>query len=126
MRHKALKDLVFGSVRQTALSLSRATPQHHLHWDPNRAVNPICRLQDYLALPDRTSIYKMSTLDSAMTDTYNNTRDFVMRTYNLTEDQAITAITTLADFGVTQVVDGKGLSGALPWAHLHAIACLAY
>ena len=31
----------------------------------------------------------------------------MMRTYNLTEDQAITAITTVADFGVTQVVDGK-------------------
>ena len=64
-------------------------------------------LQDYLTLADRTQIYQMSSLDPAFTVAYNNTRDFVMRTYNLTEDQAITAITTVVDFGVTQVVDGK-------------------
>ena len=30
-----------------------------------------------------------------------------MNGFNLTEDQAITAITVAADFGVTQVVDGN-------------------
>ena len=49
----------------------------------------------------------MSSLDMAFTNAYNNTRDFAMRTFNLTEDQAITAITTVMDFAVTQVVDGN-------------------
>lgn len=48
----------------------------------------------------------MSSIDMAFTNAYNNTRDFAMRTFNLTEDQAITAITTVMDFAVTQVVDG--------------------
>ncbi len=64
-------------------------------------------LQDYLTLPDPSQIYKMSSLDMAFTTAYNSTRDFAMRTFNLTEDQAITAVTTVMDFGVTQVVDGK-------------------
>ena len=64
-------------------------------------------MQDYLTLPDPSQIYKMSSLDMAFTTAYNSTRDFAMRTFNLTEDQAITAVTTVMDFGVTQVVDGK-------------------
>ena len=63
-------------------------------------------LQDYLTLDDPTTIYDISSLDMAFTTAYNNTRDFSMRTFNLTEDQAITAITTVMDFAVTQVVDG--------------------
>ena len=68
------------------------------------------KLQDYLTLDDPTSIYDMSSIDMAFTNAYNNTRDFAMRTFNLTEDQAITAITTVMDFAVTQVVDGMPLS----------------
>ena len=49
----------------------------------------------------------MSSLDLAFTVAYNNTRDFSMRAFNLTEDQAITAVSTVMDFGVTQVVDGE-------------------
>lgn len=64
-------------------------------------------MQDYLKLDDPSQIYHMSSLDMAFTTAYNSTRDFAMRTFNLTEDQAITAITTVMDFGVTQVVDGK-------------------
>ena len=52
-------------------------------------------------------MYAKSSLDRAMTVTYNATRDFAMRAFNLTEDQAITAITVGFDFGVTQVVDGE-------------------
>jgi hypothetical protein len=33
----------------------------------------------------------------------NNTRDWMMRTLNMTEDQVITAITVAVDFGITQV-----------------------
>jgi hypothetical protein len=37
-----------------------------------------------------------------MTVAYNQTRDWMMGTFDLTEDQAITAITVAVDFGVTQ------------------------
>ena len=64
-------------------------------------------VQDYLTLEDPTQIYNMASIDMAFTVAYNLTRDFTMRTFNLTEDQAITAITTVMDFAVTQVVDGE-------------------
>ena len=50
-----------------------------------------------------SNIYTTSTLDLTMTNAYNLTRDFMMRTFDLNENQAITAVTTLVDFGVTQV-----------------------
>ena len=34
---------------------------------------------------------------------YNQTRDFMMRAFDLTEDQAITAVTVAVDFEITQV-----------------------
>ncbi|KAK9842132.1 hypothetical protein WJX84_007001 [Apatococcus fuscideae] len=62
-----------------------------------------------------SAIYQHSTLDLTMTVAYNLTRDFMMRTFDLTEDQAITAITTLVDFGITQVVDGNwGIHATIP------------
>lgn len=64
-------------------------------------------LQDYLTLPDPSNIYKMSDLNSAFNNTWVNARSFMMNAFNLTEDEAITAVTTVADFGVTQVVDGE-------------------
>ena len=42
----------------------------------------------------------------------------MMRAFNLTEDQTITAITALVDFSVTQVVDGNyGTNMGRPWVH---------
>jgi len=79
-------------------------------------------LQDYLTLPDPSQIYKMSSLDMAFTTAYNSTRDFAMRTFNLTEDQAITAVTTVMDFGVTQVVDGKSACAVVD-NQTHGFAC---
>ncbi len=61
-------------------------------------------LQDYtnqLKAPF-SAIYANPTLDTTMTTAYNLTRDFMMRTFDLNENQAITAVTTLVDFGVTQ------------------------
>ena len=49
----------------------------------------------------------MSDLNSAFNNTWVNARSFMMNAFNLTEDEAITAVTTVADFGVTQVVDGE-------------------
>ncbi|KAK9815353.1 hypothetical protein WJX72_002191 [[Myrmecia] bisecta] len=64
--------------------------------------------KDYLKeLPVPNAIYQQSSLDKAMINAYNETRDFVMRAFDLTEDQAITAITVGMDFGVDQVVDGN-------------------
>lgn len=73
---------------------------------------------DYLAaFPDAPgTIYSEGTdLNKAMTNAYNNTRDFMMRTFNLTEDQAITGMTVAVDFAVTQVVDGNwGVLAVIP------------
>ena len=49
----------------------------------------------------------MSDLNSAFHNTWVNARSFMMNAFNLTEDEVITAVTTVADFGVTQVVDGE-------------------
>lgn len=67
---------------------------------------------------DPNDIYNLSDLDLTMKNAYNQTRDFMMRAFNLTEDQTITAITALVDFSVTQVVDGNyGIHASIPkWA----------
>jgi len=72
---------------------------------------------DYLnELPNpQSAIYSNSSIDRAMTVAYNNTRDWMMNTLNMTEDQVITAITIAVDFGVTQVVDGNwGVHASVP------------
>lgn len=72
---------------------------------------------DYLEeLKDPMStIYGESSIDKAMTVAYNNTRDWMMNTLNMTEDQAITAITVAVDFAITQVVDGNwGVHASIP------------
>ncbi|KAL4531407.1 hypothetical protein Ndes2526B_g04471 [Nannochloris sp. 'desiccata'] len=72
---------------------------------------------DYLnELPDPMStIYSESSIDKAMTVAYNNTRDWMMKTLDMTEDMVITAITVGVDFGVTQVVDGNwGVHAVVP------------
>ena len=66
-------------------------------------------MQDYLTLDTPSDIYTMSDLNSAFNNTWINARSFMMNAFNLTEDEAITAVTTVADFGVTQVVDGEFL-----------------
>jgi acetamidase/formamidase len=38
---------------------------------------------------------------------YRKVRDFLMRTQQLSEDEAISLISIAVDFGVTQVVDGN-------------------
>lgn len=62
-----------------------------------------------------STIYGESSTDKAMTVAYENVRDWLMRSANLTEDQAITAITIAVDFGITQVVDGNwGVHAIVP------------
>ena len=67
----------------------------------------------------------MYSVDMAFTVAYNSTRDFAMRasSFNLTEDQAITAITTVMDFAVTQVVDGEPIGFLQQTTSLHAWLC---
>ena len=62
-----------------------------------------------------SAIYGKSSIDMAMTVAYNNTRDWMMSTLNMTENEVITAITVAVDFGITQVVDGNwGVHAVVP------------
>eukprot|EP01026_Neomeris_dumetosa_P036365 TRINITY_DN2934_c0_g1_i1.p1 TRINITY_DN2934_c0_g1~~TRINITY_DN2934_c0_g1_i1.p1 ORF type:complete len:468 (-),score=54.78 TRINITY_DN2934_c0_g1_i1:610-1827(-) len=73
--------------------------------------------KDYLNELDdpQNSIFGVSSIDRAMNVAVNNTKAFIMRAFDLTEDQAITAITTAVDFGITQVVDGNwGIHSIIP------------
>ena len=65
--------------------------------------NVLCAVMDPVSLPDPTVVFSSSSLDKAMLNTFNGTRLFVMNAFNLTEDQAITAITVFSDFSVSQV-----------------------
>jgi len=57
----------------------------------------------------------LSTLDRTMMVASNNTRDWLMRTYDLTEDQSYTVMTTGIDFAITQVVDQNwGIHTVIP------------
>ncbi|PSC67996.1 acetamidase [Micractinium conductrix] len=72
---------------------------------------------DYLSELDdpMSTIYSSSSIAKAMTVAYNNTRDWMMGTFNFTEDQAITFITIAVDFGITQVVNGNwGVHAIVP------------
>jgi hypothetical protein len=51
----------------------------------------------------QNAVFATSSIDRAMVVTYNQTRDWMMDTFDLSEDEAITAITIAVDFGVTQV-----------------------
>jgi acetamidase/formamidase len=64
-------------------------------------------VMDPVSLPDPTVVFQSSSLDRALLNTFNATRLFVMKAFNLTEDQALTAITVFSDFSVSQVVDGN-------------------
>lgn len=58
-------------------------------------------------------MFNISTLDRAMTVAYNQTRDWMMSTFDLTEDQAITGITATIDFGVTQASQRRAACPAM-------------
>lgn len=56
----------------------------------------------------QTLVFNISSpLDKAFNNTFYNARRFMMNTFNLTEDNAITAMTVGGDFIVNQVVDGN-------------------
>lgn len=63
----------------------------------------------------QNQIFALSSIDKAMVVAYNETRDWMMQSFDMTEDQAITAITIACDFGITQVVDGNfGVHALIP------------
>ena len=47
------------------------------------------------------------SIDLALKDAFRKMRAFLMKTKELTEDEAISLISIAVDFGVTQVVDGN-------------------
>ncbi|GAB4824040.1 hypothetical protein N2152v2_011086 [Parachlorella kessleri] len=54
-------------------------------------------------------------LNRAYTVVFNQTRDFLMTVYNLTEDESISVMGAAIDFGVTQVVDANvGVHSIIP------------
>jgi acetamidase/formamidase len=62
---------------------------------------------DALGDTAQQDIYANSSIDGAMRDAFRKMRQFLMTTYGLTEDEAISLMSVAADFGVTQVVDGN-------------------
>ncbi len=55
----------------------------------------------------QSEIFKKSSVDLALRDAFRKMRHFLMKTQNLTEDEAISLMSVGVDFGVTQVVDGN-------------------
>jgi acetamidase/formamidase/AraC-like DNA-binding protein len=55
----------------------------------------------------QSEVYKKSSIDFAMRDAFRKVRRFLMSTYALTEDEAISLISVAVDFGVTQVANGN-------------------
>jgi acetamidase/formamidase len=69
---------------------------------------------DALGDTAQQDIYGKSSIDGAMRDAFRKMRQFLMTTYGLTEDEAISLMSVAADFGVTQVVDGNwGVHGII-------------
>jgi acetamidase/formamidase len=60
---------------------------------------------DYLAAypEDPALIYGKSSIDSALKNTFTQTRKFLMAMYGVSDDEATTLITEGVDFGITQV-----------------------
>jgi len=55
----------------------------------------------------QTEVYKKGSVDLALKDAFRKMRHFLMKTRNLTEDEAISLMSIGVDFGITQVVDGN-------------------
>lgn len=55
----------------------------------------------------QSDIYKKSTLDMAMRDTFRKTRKFLMVARGLSEDEAISLMSVAIDFGLSQIVNGN-------------------
>ena len=55
----------------------------------------------------QSEIYKRSSVDLALRNSFRGARKFLMERYRLSEDEAISLISVAVDFGVTQVADGN-------------------
>ncbi len=55
----------------------------------------------------QSEIYSKSSVDLALRNAFRATRKFLMETYSLGEDEAISIMSLAVDFGVTQVADGN-------------------
>ncbi len=65
----------------------------------------------------QTEVYKRSSTDLALRSAFRATRRFLMETYGLAEDEAISLMSVAVDFGVTQVADGNwGVHACVPKA----------
>ena len=55
----------------------------------------------------QSEVYKKSSLSKALRSAFRATRKFLMETFDLSEDEAVSLISIGVDFGVTQVADGN-------------------
>jgi acetamidase/formamidase/AraC-like DNA-binding protein len=55
----------------------------------------------------QSEVYKKSSLSKALRSAFRGTRRFLMDTWGLSEDEAISLISVGVDFGITQVADGN-------------------
>ena len=55
----------------------------------------------------QSQVYKKSSLSRALRSAFRATRKFLMETWGLSEDEAVSLISVGVDFGVTQVADGN-------------------
>jgi acetamidase/formamidase/AraC-like DNA-binding protein len=55
----------------------------------------------------QSEVYKKSSIDLAMRDAFRKVRRFLMSTFDLKEDEAVSLISVAVDFGITQVADGN-------------------
>jgi hypothetical protein len=67
-------------------------------------------------LEDPSDIFaEGASLDKAMEDCFLKTRDWLMDSFDLIEEETIALMTTSVDFGITQVVDGNwGVHADIP------------
>lgn len=63
----------------------------------------------------QSDVYKRSTVDQALRNAFRQARRFLMDTYGLSEDDAVSLMSVAVDFSVTQVADGNlGVHATIP------------
>lgn len=55
----------------------------------------------------QSEVYRRSTVDLALRNTFRQARRFLMDGFGLSEDEALTLMSLAVDFGITQVADGN-------------------
>lgn len=69
----------------------------------------------------QSEVYRKSTVDLALRNAFREARRFLIDAFGFTEDEALTLMSLVVDFGVTQVADGNlGVHATIDKKILHA------